>query len=280
MKKGNLDLSDIIIHAAELEERCEYAPAVSVFLTPSEQAELWRYVRFPHRLFFWGGFSGAERRCAVFLPEWVADAAPYDSNTGWDSPERESYLRTLIFGTDAPFEELSSEIRLIRIRGSGHRVLAHKDILGSLMGLGITRQSAGDICMISESEAAAAVNGKLFEYIKDEFKKAGTDGVRIDAVADPASFVYERQFQEICVTVASLRLDGVVSAVTGLSRTKATEHITAGLVQLSGITETEGSVDVSVGETVTVRGYGKFLISAEDGVTRKSRIRLNVKKYM
>lgn len=271
---------DAVIHAAELEERCEYSPAVSAFLTPAEQAELWQRVRYPHRLFFWGGFVGAERRCAVFIPEWAADGAPYGGGTRHDSPEREEFLRSLVFGEDAPFEEISSGVSLIEINGSGHRAISHRDVLGSLMGLGITRQSVGDICMISERKAVTAVSGKLFEYISDELGKVGSDGVNVERVSCPGDFVFERQFEEMGVTVASMRLDGVVSAVTGLSRTKAVERISAGFVQLSGLVCDAVSAEVSEGDTVTVRGYGKYLIASTDGLTRKSRIRVNVKKYV
>jgi len=280
MRGDSVSSADIVIHAAELENRCEYSPAVSVFLTPAEQAQLWQKVRYPHRLFFWGGFGGAERRAAVFLPEWAADGAPYGGNIKWDSPEREAYLKSLVFGDDAPFGEICDDVVLLRIKGSGHRSLSHRDILGSLMGLGITRQSAGDICMISECEAVAAVSGKLAPYICDELKKAGTDGITVTPLPSPADFVFERQFEEMCVTVASMRLDGIVSAVTGLSRTRSSETITAGLVQISGIVAAENSYEVSEGDTVTVRGFGKYLISSTDGLTRKSRIRLNVKKYV
>lgn len=280
MKNGNISASDIIIHAAELENRCEYSPAVSVFLTPAEQAELWRYVRYPHRLFFWGGFAGAERKAAVFLPEWAADGAPYGNGIRFDSDEREKHLSEMIFGDGAPLEEIGEQIVLLRVMGSGHRVLAHKDILGSLMGLGITRQSVGDICMISDSEAVASVSGKLTDYISEELSKVGSDGVKVTPVTDPQSFAFERQYEELSCTVASLRLDGIVAALTGMSRTKSAEYITAGLVQLSGAVCDEGAKEVAVGDTVTVRGYGKFLIDSTDGLTRKSRIRLNVKKYV
>ncbi|MBQ7827695.1 MAG: hypothetical protein IJ386_05450 [Clostridia bacterium] len=280
MKSGSTAVSDIIVHASELENRCEYEPAVSVFLTPAEQEELWRTVRYPHRLFFWGGFSDAERRAAVFLPEWAADGAPPEEQLRRSSPAREAYLKELIFGEDAPFEELSTKIALIRISGSGHRTLAHKDILGSIMALGITRQSLGDICMISDHEAVAVLSGKLTDYVAEELTKAGADGVKVSLHPDPANFYYERQFEEVCTTVASLRLDGIVSALTGMSRTKAAEHITAGLVQLSGTLCDEVARDVSVGDTLTVRGYGKYLLSSTDGLTRKSRLRITAKKYI
>ncbi len=280
MKSGNISAVDTVIHAAELENRCEYAPAVSAFLTPSEQSELISLVRYPHRLFFWGGFIGAERRAAVFLPEWAADSAPYTDAAHSGSPEREAYLKELIFGEDAPFSDISEEIILLNVRGSGHRILYHKDILGSVMALGITRQSAGDICMLSDHDAIAVISGKLSEYIMDELVKAGSDGVTVSVHPDPASFVYERQFEELQCTVASMRLDGIVSAVTGMSRTKSDEYITAGLVRLGGNVCDKSSAEVSVGDAVTVRGYGKYLIFSTDGVTRKDRIRLNVKKYI
>lgn len=280
MKNGNVSVSDVIIHASELENRCEYAPAVSVFLTPSEQEELWKTVHYPHRLFFWGGFSDAERRAAVFLPEWAADGVPSEETLKRYSPVREAYIKELIFGEDAPFEEISEQIVLLSISGSGHRSLAHKDILGSLMGLGITRQSVGDICMISDHEAVTAISGKLTDFVCDELTKAGADGVKVSLHPDPAGFCYERRFEEVCCTVASLRLDGIVSALTGMSRTKAAEHITAGLVQLSGILCDEVAREVGLGDTITVRGYGKFLLSSTDGLTRKSRIRIIAKKYV
>ena len=279
MKNANSTANDIIIHAAELEDRCEYVPAVSVFLTPAEQAQLFRQVRYPHRLFFWGGFIGAERRAAVFIPEWAADGAPVQEILRWNCPEREEYLRSLVFGDDAPFTDVTGEIVLLRINGSGHRVLGHKDILGSLMGLGVTRQSVGDICMVSDSEAVVALTGRLTEYITDELGKVGSDGVKVSVLDRPWEFAFERQYEESVCTVASLRLDGVVSALTGMSRTKAVEYINAGHVQLSGCVTDDVSREVLVGDTVSVRGYGKYLVFSADGVTRKGRIRVAVKKY-
>lgn len=280
MKNGNAFASDTVVHAAELENRCEYAPAVSVFLTPSEQAELTKLVKLPHRLFFWGGFSDAERRAAVFLPEWAAEAAPYTDAAHTGSPDREEYLKSLIFGDDAPFPELSQEIALIKINGSGHRALFHRDILGALMGLGITRQSAGDICMLSDSDAVTVISGRLTDFVCEELVKVGSDGVTVTAYPDPASFVCNRQFEELSVTVASMRLDGVVSALTGLSRTKTDEYISAKSVQLCGSVTDKTDAAVSVGDTVTVRGFGKYLVASTDGVTRKSRIRIKAKKYL
>ena len=133
--------------------------------------------------------------------------------------------------------------------------------------------------MLSDSESVIALSGKLTDYITEGLSKVATDGVSVYPVSDPASFTYERSFEEKSCTVASMRLDGIVSAITGLSRTRSAELISAGLVQISGIAEENLSREVTVGDTVTVRGYGKFRIDSTDGLTKKSRIRITVKKY-
>ena len=278
--RGDISAGDTIIHAAELEDRCSYAPEISCFLTPAEQMCLWHKVRFPQRLFFWGGYSGAERRAAVFLPDWAADQLQSGKAAGWNDTGREALFRGLIFGTDAPFDDIPEKIALLQIDGSGHGALSHRNILGALMALGITRQSVGDICVLSDISAVAAVTGKLSGYICENLTSAGSDKVQARIAENPAAFAFERKFEKLSVTVASMRLDGIVSAVTGLSRAKSAEHIAAGLVQISGISVTECSAEASVGETITVRGYGKFLIDSESGLTRKSRIRLNINKYV
>ena len=270
----------LLTHVAELETRSKNAPSVSAFLTPGEQAELCKAVREPRRMFFWGGFSGAERRAAVFLPDWIDGDIPAGDH---HSPERESYIKSLIFGDDesgyAPLGEIAEKIVLCRVRGSGHKELHHRDILGALMNLGITRKSAGDVCMVSASEAVFAISGNLTEFVCENLTRAGADSVAVSVMDDPASFAPERSFEDLSVTVASMRLDCVVSALTGMSRTRTSEAVAAECVLVHGVPVKDPAAKLSENDVITVRGYGKYALSGTDGRTRKGRIRLNAKKY-
>ena len=67
------------------------------------------------RLLWRGGYEGAERRRALFLPDWADEEAE------------------------------NGAIVCLRARFRGMPLPAHRDILGSLMGLGITREKLGDI---------------------------------------------------------------------------------------------------------------------------------------
>lgn len=266
-----------LIHVLELEERGEYVPLLSDFLTPSEQAAVSGQVKDRRRLFFWGGYPGAERRAALFLPEWALDSAPPFSR--WDSGEREDFARSLIQGSD-PAVELSSGISLLTVKGSGHRDIRHRDILGSLMGLGIVRQRVGDICALSSSLFVVALSDALSDFVTDSLERVGSDTVHVTPTASPELFRFDRQYEETRLTVASMRLDCIVSAVTGMSRTRTAEAVSDGAVQLSGELCDSVSRTVCIGDTLSVRGYGKYIISEEEGLSRKARIRLIVKKYL
>ena len=276
MMKEN-EHSPAVIHAAELEARSTYAPAVSSFLTPAEQAELSRMRGTCPSLFFFGGVVGAERRAAVFLPEWAAEGAPVGDIF---SDAREQYVHSLAYGPDAALPEIGESIRLLKICGSTHRELSHKDYLGSLMALGLNRSAAGDIFVTDKYSAVAAVSGKIADFVCENLKKVATDAVRVDVLGDPENFSFERKFEERVLTVASMRLDCVVAAITGLSRTNTLELIERDAVEVSYTPAASPSQNVREGDELTVRGYGKFIVYSDEGLTRKSRIRLTVRRYV
>ena len=69
----------LLRRAEELEHRSGAAVAVGDFLTPAEQITV--SAAYP-RCFFWGGYRGAERRVAVFLPDWMEDMCAVFANDG------------------------------------------------------------------------------------------------------------------------------------------------------------------------------------------------------
>lgn len=271
------ELSSAVIHAAELEARSEYAPQISAFLTPAEQAELCRARGVCPRLFFFGGFVGAERRAAVFLPDWAIEAAPTGDPF---SEERERYVRSLAYGESAALPEIGESIRLVEIRGSSHRELYHKDYLGALMSLGLNRSVAGDIVVTGTHTAVLAIGGHIADFVCESLKKAATDAVSAHILRDPGAFEYERRFEERVLTVASMRLDCIVAAITGLSRQKTLELIEHGAAELTYTPVQSASATVSERDILTIRGYGKWRLIADAGLTKKSRIRLIVGKYI
>ena len=92
--------------------------------------------------------------------------------------------------------------------------------------------------------------------------------------------VYAGRTQQRSGTVASMRLDCVVSELINRPRSEASELIERGMVTVNHLTVTKLTAEPEAGDVITVRGSGKFKIDDESGVSRKGRIILLYSKYI
>ena len=108
-------------------------PVHTPFLSPGERAAVEDLLRLcgPTRSLFWGGYPDAERAACVFLPDWQ------EAEDVTDDPEGPVAAVEGTFPTNAD--------------------LGHRDVLGALMGLGITREKLGDILFPEKGRCQVAV---------------------------------------------------------------------------------------------------------------------------
>lgn len=195
---------------------------------------------------FFGGYEDAERLVLGCFPEWD--------------------------------EEQNFPIVAVTFAFRKEDKLSHRDFLGSLMGLGLTRESVGDI-LVEEGRAVAFLLEDISEFVFSQIEKVGRTGVAVTK-----GFVLplpqKSEVSESNCTVASERLDCVVAALCNLSRNTAAEKIAEGLVSVNSVITEKTTKTVTSGDAVTVRGKGKFIIDSIDGKTRKNRIVLKYKKYV
>ena len=90
----------------------------------------------------------------------------------------------------------------------------------------------------------------------------------------------ELKVEEISIIVPSLRLDNIVSDLARTSRSKASEIITQERVFINGQNETKNSKQVKLGDIITIRGKGRFVIKAFTGTTRSGRTVVLIEKYV
>ena len=194
----------------------------------------------------WGGYDTAERCVLGCFPDWM--------------------------------EEKTFPVTPITFSFRKSDVLRHKDFLGSLMALGIKRETVGDI-LIENGRAVVFVLDDIADYILSEVSKIGRIGVTLfSGFEEPLP--QRNELKEFTETVASLRLDCVVSAIAGISRGLATEKINNGFVAINSVTVEKSTKSVTDGDIITVRGSGKFIIDASTDRTKKDRIILKYKKYV
>jgi len=156
--------------------------------------------------------------------------------------------------------------------------LGHRDILGSLMALGIERDTIGDI-IADEPPITLVCLPKLGGYIIENLTKAGRIGINITEISLNELPVRTETLHNKTDTVASLRLDAVISAAFGLSRTKAAELISAGRVNLDYELCMQPAKELSEGALLSVRGLGRARLLKAGGVSKKGRILIQIGLY-
>lgn len=240
--------------------------AILSFLTPRERRQAERELRWLgawESAWFFGGYAEAERTCLFLLPDYLC--ATLEKAPSLCDPDD---VRALLS------EELDSAIRSVRIKGSGYRKLNHRDYLGSILGLGLERDAIGDVAVQNDHEAVVFCPQKLATFLITSLTKVASDTVRCISYTPDASFTDGRQYRPISDTVASGRLDCVVAALTNLSRDEAQRVIRSGFVEVEFETEDRVDRQLTPPATLSVRGYGRFILRSFDGETRKGRLRL------
>ncbi len=112
----------------------------------------------------------------------------------------------------------------------------------------------------------------------NEISKIGRVGVKL-SVVDVADIDCTCEFEEINLTVSSLRLDVIVSALCNLSRDNSQKMIKSELVSINHKINTNVSKQIIVGDVITIRKFGKFVFADENGFSKKGKHKITVKHF-
>ena len=155
--------------------------------------------------------------------------------------------------------------------------LRHRDFLGSLMAMGIRRDTLGDI-LTGKGRTVIFVRDDIVPFLLSDVDKIGRVGVKV-SYADVDDLPIPDDIEELLFTLSSLRLDAFVAAAAHLSRDKAARLIKNELVTVDHVTDTEVSSQLKEGMTVTIRKHGKYVLAELRGTSKKGKLRLSVKHY-
>ena len=210
------------------------------------------------RAIFFGGYENAERVICAFVPDFYPDE---------------------MFPSFFYEQSDESPVKALRCTWAhGSPALSHRDILGSVLALGIERETVGDI-LVSESSADIFVLSHMAKFILSDYKKAGRVPLSIKEIPLSEVRIPEQNIERKRDTVASMRLDGVLSAIFSLSRSNAEEAVELGIVFVNDVRMSKPDAPVKDGDKVVLRGAGKAKIISSDGVSKKGRIVIIFDRY-
>ena len=155
--------------------------------------------------------------------------------------------------------------------------LSHRDYLGSIMNLSIEREHIGDI-VIKEESAFVFVTTKMSAYICENLTKIKHTSVKCEECefeATDSLFTLE----EKDIIASSLRADCVICAVYNLSRSTAQSLFDGKKVYINSVLTENSSKSLKENDTVSVRGFGKFIFRKIFSQTKKGRLKLRISIY-
>ncbi len=252
----------LISRAAELKERAADNSVVTStnFLSLDERGVIAPLEKLNNKYvdtFYYGGYADAERTVAVFVPSF------------YDAIDIEEFFRE---------NNEENPLTLIEVTKDRFTEMSHRDYLGSLMALGIKRETLGDI-IVTDKGAYIVLLKNMVGYICENLKRTGRGSVLCKEVDFSSLPSGEEGGKEIFCSVASLRLDCVVAAAFSLSRSSAVEAINKGVVYVDSVQCYKTDFILSEKSKIVLRGKGKAVISEESGKSKKGRTHLIIKRY-
>lgn len=231
-----------------------YSFKLSPFLNPYELAIAQNVIAqqpeaFGLNVSHFGGYLHAERQRLLLAPDYlVTDYQDFDLQ-----------LFEIIFNQ-----------KFVRLQ--------HYQILGKLAHLGLDRNLFGDI--ITDGQRWQFIAEYQFQdLIRQEVTQIGNSKVTIKLQPLDQLLTIKNDFTNETIACSSLRLDAVIAAAFHQSRKNAKDLINSGHVFLNWEHERRSDYLLTVGDSVSCRGWGRLTILDFLGQTPTNKYKLYLKIF-
>lgn len=223
-----------------------YAAKLTDFLDPREQQIMKTIIgtQSDVRWELFGGSDQVERKRALLHPDYL-------------EPDQGDFQISLF--------ELEYAKKFITIE--------HRQVLGSIMSLGLKRGKFGDI-LLRDGRVQFYAAKEVSDYVRLQLDSIGRAGISLKEIPLSEAIEPMENWQEMMTTASSLRLDTILSAIYNISRQKAQSYIHHGAVKVNWTCIENPAFECGEGDTLSVRGLGRGKIVTIEGKTKKDKWRV------
>jgi RNA-binding protein YlmH len=192
---------------------------------------------------------------------------------GYEGAER---VRALLHPDYFVVEESDFALTLLRTQADQRFLtLAHRDVMGALLHIGLKREKFGDM-IVGQEGCYVVVASEVADFVRSQVTHIHRIPVQFESVEWDEFQPPELRLTEKSVTVPSLRVDAVVGEVYHLSRAKALVPIRAGRLKVNWKVVDDPAHAVQTGDMISLAGFGRFRVLDVTGPTRSGRLRMTV----
>lgn len=232
-----------------LKEALKNGFALSKFLDSAELSEIKKLKNNEVTTYYYGGYEDAERVRAIIVDK----------------------------KSESPTLDEFSIVALKLVLDAPNAIINHRHVLGTLMSLGIKRETIGDIIINNESknEIIIFISQEMENFIKSNLTKINNNYVTISSL-ELNKIVINNSEEIKLINVASLRLDAIIARTLNLSRNKAVEMIEKKLVQINHLETDNPSYILKENDLISIRHFGRIKMLEVVHTTKKDRLIIKI----
>ncbi|SNR91134.1 RNA-binding protein YlmH, contains S4-like domain [Anaerovirgula multivorans] len=194
---------------------------------------------------------------------------------GYEEAERKILI---IFQDYMSIESIPIPLIVLEVASASQfNTLNHRDYLGALLSLGIKREKVGDI-IVSEKICHIVLQEDLKDYVIFQLNQVKNVSVSTKEVEFEEIKLLADNYKEISGSVASLRLDSIVSLGFRIPRSEAQTLVSKEKVYINWGVASKNFHEIDVGDVISVRGKGRVIVDDIQGKTKSGRIHIKLRK--
>ncbi len=153
--------------------------------------------------------------------------------------------------------------------------IRHQDILGSLYNIGVDMSYIGDIIKYQDNFYFYILEN-VEKYIIENFNMISNYKINLEL-----SYIdnYKREYSLLELVTTSLRIDNIVSIITGDSRKKVLEKFKNKEIILNNEDNIKPSYFIKENDVFSIRKYGKYKYVEIKNKTKKDKLIIKILKY-
>lgn len=200
------------------------------------------------------------------------DEVKYLEDGGLDKSERRIIcIYPYYFGED----DLEEKLSFLRIEYPVPSLL-HKDFLGAILNLGISRDKIGDI-YVHHEYADIIVRDEIKDYILYNLTKVSNYNVKVREIQRNQLVMAVEEYSESKKFVSSLRLDTIISTIYNLSRQNSLKLIKSDRIKVNFKPVNKASIELKEGDLISVKGYGRSIFHSINGMSKKGNYNITIR---
>lgn len=154
--------------------------------------------------------------------------------------------------------------------------IEHRDVLGTLISMGIDRRKIGDI-IFRDNVCNIFVKKEINDYLFFNLKKIKNANISLKEITRNEIISFEPEYTIKKIIVNSLRTDLVLSSIYGESRKATQEIISSGKLKINFKQETKPSIPIKEKDVLSLKGKGRLIVEEIAGRTKKEKYIINIK---